>query len=73
MVGLPRPRLALPIGYASTGNPVMQLPWTGAGMPMLNMKSGTAENGLPLALQLITRADQDEFFFSIGKEMESHL
>ena len=62
-----------PRGYASTGNPIMQLPWTGAGIPVLNMKSGTAENGLPLAVQLITRADQDELLFAIGQEMSHHL
>lgn len=62
-----------PRGYASTGNPIMQLPWTNSGLPTLNMRSGTAENGLPLSLQLATRADQDEVLFSIGVGIEELL
>ena len=59
-----------PLGYASTGNPIMQLPWTNSGLPTLNMKSGTAENGLPLSLQLAARWNQDEILFAIGKGVE---
>lgn len=62
-----------PLGYASTGNPIMQLPWSNAGLPTLNMKSGTAENRLPLSLQLAARWNQDEVLFAIGKNIESIL
>ncbi|MCB0226860.1 MAG: amidase, partial [Anaerolineae bacterium] len=33
-------------------DPVMNLPWTFAGLPALNLPSGFGENGLPLGLQL---------------------
>ena len=62
-----------PLGYASTGNPIMQLPWTNAGLPTLNMRSGTAANGLPLSLQMAARADQDELLFAIGGGIEESI
>ncbi|MFK7805303.1 MAG: amidase [Anaerolineae bacterium] len=62
-----------PLGYASTGNPIMQLPWTNAGLPTLNMKSSEAENGLPLSLQMAARWNQDEVLFAIGKNIEAIL
>ena len=62
-----------PLGYASTGNPIMQLPWTNSGLPTLNMKSGTADNGLPLSLQMAARWNQDEILFAIGKGVEKTL
>jgi Asp-tRNA(Asn)/Glu-tRNA(Gln) amidotransferase A subunit family amidase len=37
-----------PYGLDSTGDPVMNLPWTQAGLPVLGLPTGRAENGLPL-------------------------
>ena len=62
-----------PIGFESTGDPVMQLPWTCSGLPTLNIKSGTDENGLPLSLQLVARWNQDELLLAIAKLVESVL
>lgn len=49
-----------PHGLASTGNPVMSLPWTQSGLPTLNIPTGTAANGLPLGTQFIGRWWGDE-------------
>lgn len=49
-----------PQGRASTGDPVMNLPWTHAGLPALNLPSGKNAQGLPLGLQLTTRFGEDE-------------
>ena len=53
-----------PEGLESTGNPIMNLPWTHAGMPTLSLPSGKADNGLPLALQLAAPVNADEALFS---------
>ncbi|MFZ0546334.1 MAG: amidase [Candidatus Promineifilaceae bacterium] len=49
-----------PKGLDSTGDPIMNLPWTQSGLPSVNLPSGKATNGLPLGLQLIGRWYEDE-------------
>jgi Asp-tRNA(Asn)/Glu-tRNA(Gln) amidotransferase A subunit family amidase len=49
-----------PQGLESTGDPIMNLPWTYAGLPAINMPSGYANNGLPLGLQLVAGWQEDE-------------
>ncbi len=49
-----------PQGYASTGSPLMNLPWTHSGMPAISVPAGRAANGLPLGLQCVGRFMDDE-------------
>ncbi len=49
-----------PKGIASTGSPLMNLPWTHAGMPALSLPAGRAANGLPLGLQCVGALMADE-------------
>jgi Asp-tRNA(Asn)/Glu-tRNA(Gln) amidotransferase A subunit family amidase len=49
-----------PEGLASTGSPLMNLPWTHAGMPVITVPAGKADNGLPLGLQLVAATMADE-------------
>jgi Asp-tRNA(Asn)/Glu-tRNA(Gln) amidotransferase A subunit family amidase len=49
-----------PEGIGSTGNPIMNLPWTNAGVPALTLPAGRSANGLPLGLQLIAPFGADE-------------
>ena len=51
---------AAPKGLESTGDPIMNLPWTQAGLPVLNLPAGTNSTGLPLGLQLIGKWYEDE-------------
>jgi Asp-tRNA(Asn)/Glu-tRNA(Gln) amidotransferase A subunit family amidase len=44
----------------STGDPIMNLPWTYAGLPAINIPSGLAQDGLPFGLQLVAGWYQDE-------------
>lgn len=49
-----------PEGIRSTGNPIMNLPWTNAGVPALTLPAGRSANGLPLGLQLVAPFGKDE-------------
>jgi Asp-tRNA(Asn)/Glu-tRNA(Gln) amidotransferase A subunit family amidase len=49
-----------PEGIASTGSPLMNLPWTHAGMPAISLPAGYASNGLPLGLQCVGAFMADE-------------
>ena len=62
-----------PRGLESTGDPAMNLPWTHAGLPALNLPAGLSEGALPLGLQLVGRYGQDEFLLSWAEEMEGVL
>ncbi|MGZ3615931.1 MAG: amidase [Ktedonobacteraceae bacterium] len=49
-----------PSGISSTGSPLMNLPWTHAGMPAISLPAGHASNGLPLGLQCVGAYMADE-------------
>lgn len=59
-----------PAGLESTGKPVMNLPWTQAGLPAINLPSGNI-NGLPVGLQLIGGWQKDEELLQWAKLIES--
>ncbi len=59
-----------PKGLQSTGNPVMNLPWTNSGLPTLTIPTGAADNGLPLGTQLIGGWWGDENLLSWGQEFQ---
>jgi Asp-tRNA(Asn)/Glu-tRNA(Gln) amidotransferase A subunit family amidase len=48
-----------PAGLAGTGSPLMNLPWTHAGMPVISLPSGKGPQGLPLGIQLVGEFMQD--------------
>jgi Asp-tRNA(Asn)/Glu-tRNA(Gln) amidotransferase A subunit family amidase len=62
-----------PAGLDNTGNPVMNLPWTQAGLPTLTLPAGKAANGLPLGLQLAGRWGGDECLLAHALELEQAL
>ncbi len=62
-----------PKGLESTGDPIMNLPWTHSGLPTLNIPSGFNPNGLPLGTQLVGRWGGDERLFSWARGIEAVL
>ncbi|MCA9960818.1 MAG: amidase [Anaerolineales bacterium] len=62
-----------PVGLESTGDPVMNLPWTHAGMPTLTLPVSFAANGLPLGLQLAARFGADEALLPWALQLEAAL
>jgi len=49
-----------PKGLNSTGDPVMNLPWTQIGFPSLNIPAGKTDEGLPMGLQVVGKWNGDE-------------
>ena len=62
-----------PAGLESTGDPVMNLPWTHAGLPSIGMPSGRNDEGLPYGLQVVGAWNEDEALLSWAKVIESEL
>ncbi len=69
----PAARGAAPKGLESTGDPVMNLPWTHAGLPVLSLPVGRALNGLPLGLQCVAALGKDEELLEWGSELQKEL
>ena len=55
-----------PLGLDSTGDPVMNLPWTYAGVPALALPAGRDRESLPHGVQLTARFGQDEELLAWG-------
>mgnify|MGYP001201234200 CR=1 FL=1 len=47
-------------GLESTGDPVMALPWTHAGLPTISLPAGTDAAGWPMGVQVVGRFGEDE-------------
>jgi Asp-tRNA(Asn)/Glu-tRNA(Gln) amidotransferase A subunit family amidase len=59
-----------PHGLDSTGDPVMNLPWTQAGFPAIALPCSVDDAGLPLGLQLVASAGGDEDLLAWAAEIE---
>jgi Asp-tRNA(Asn)/Glu-tRNA(Gln) amidotransferase A subunit family amidase len=64
---------AAPEGLDSTGDPVMNLPWTHAGLPTLTIPAGSNTIGLPLGLQVTGHWFEDELLMVQGRMIERAL
>ena len=61
-----------PRGLASTGNPVMSIPWSMAGLPALTLPAGLVA-GLPVGLQCVAAVGADERLLYWAAGLESVL
>lgn len=64
---------AAPLGLGSTGDPVMNLPWTHSGLPTVTLPAGTDEAGLPMGIQLTGHWYADEELLGFAKQVETAL
>ena len=62
-----------PCGLGRTGDPVMNLPWTHAGLPVVNLPSGKSRDRLPMGLQLVGLWMGDEELLEVVKRIEGIL
>ncbi|MFP5284574.1 MAG: amidase family protein, partial [Thermoanaerobaculia bacterium] len=62
-----------PRGLDSTGDPVMNLPWTHAGMPTLCLPAGKSADGLPMGLQISGGLGDDEDLLFWAGDLENAL
>jgi Asp-tRNA(Asn)/Glu-tRNA(Gln) amidotransferase A subunit family amidase len=62
-----------PHGLSSTGDPIMNLPWTQAGLPALGLPTGWSADELPLGAQIIADFHRDEDLLAWGAEIERTL
>ena len=58
-----------PEGLESTGDVVMNLPWTHAGMPVVSLPAGTTD-GLPLGVQVAAPRGADERLLEWAQALE---
>ena len=64
---------AAPRGLESTGDPIMNLPWTHSGMPTVNLPAGLDGAGLPMGLQAVGRWYEDEALLEWSAQLEVTL
>jgi Asp-tRNA(Asn)/Glu-tRNA(Gln) amidotransferase A subunit family amidase len=62
-----------PAGLASTGDPVMNLPWTYAGLPTMSLPAGFSQEGLPMGLQITGHWYGDEAMIAAAAQVEAVL
>lgn len=63
-----------PKGLVSTGDPIMNIPWTQAGLPALCLPAGQNGEGLPMGLQVVGRFGRDEELVALaGGGLEAEL
>jgi len=60
-------------GLQSTGDPIMNLPWTHGGLPVVNLPSGYNASGLPYGLQVVGRWYEDEVLLEWAVVLERIL
>ena len=59
-----------PKGLDSTGDPVMNLPWTQIGFPAINLPTGKNEDRLPMGFQVVGNWNTDEILLAWAEDLE---
>jgi Asp-tRNA(Asn)/Glu-tRNA(Gln) amidotransferase A subunit family amidase len=64
---------AAPRGLTTTGDPVMNVPWTHAGVPAINLPTSARIEGMPLGLQVVGRFGGDEALLADAAYLEHYV
>lgn len=64
---------AAPAGLESTGDPIMNLPWSHAGLPTVTVPAGVNDQDLPFGLQLAGQWQGDEQLLAWAIDIEQIL
>ena len=62
-----------PAGLESTGDPIMNLPWTHAGLPTVSVPAGFAPNNLPWGVQIAANWQADEHLLTWAEPIAALL
>jgi len=62
-----------PPGLASTGDSIMNLPWTHCGLPTIGLPTGKDATGLPFGAQVVGKWHEDEKLMAWAPGVESAL
>jgi Asp-tRNA(Asn)/Glu-tRNA(Gln) amidotransferase A subunit family amidase len=62
-----------PKGLDTTGDPIMNLPWTHAGLPVMSLPTGVDGDGLPQGIQICARFMMDEGLVLLSKDLYESL
>ncbi len=57
----------------TTGDPRFQLPWSYAGLPVVSIPCGLASDGMPAALQLVGRCNEEMALLEVARWCEDRL
>jgi Asp-tRNA(Asn)/Glu-tRNA(Gln) amidotransferase A subunit family amidase len=62
-----------PEGIDSTGDPIMNLPWTHAGLPTVAIPTDDSIDGLPVGVQCVSKFNTDEYLLKWGHDIAETL
>lgn len=62
-----------PLGHEKTGSPHMSRPWQAMGLPVITLPGMKDANGIPLGVQLVGKARDDDALLQVAKWVESVL
>lgn len=62
-----------PKGITTTGDPIMNLPWTHAGLPTVSIPADKTDTGLPTGVQVIAGFNNDEDLLAWADGLAKHL
>ena len=64
---MPATESTAPRTLETTGTPKFQAPWSYAGLPVVSFPCGMASDGMPVAVQMVCRSDEDTHLLGVAR------